>query len=159
MVLARGKWKRKMKPRMKNEVWVKRRRRTRTVEWENMRVFKNWLWMKHVKDDLVSLLRVHSRAGSYLQVHRARHVYRARSTIHIGTSVSRNFGRFHFNQKVRIEFSATSSTSELMAQHFPNFLKVGQPCGVYPIFGNFFPEVFFPFNFLVAPRISRIFGW
>ena len=36
-------------------------RRRRTVEWENMRVLKNWLWMKHVKDDLVSLLSVHPR--------------------------------------------------------------------------------------------------
>ena len=97
------------------------------------------LLMKHIKDDLVSHLHVHPRA----QVHRARHVYRAQSTIHIGTSVSRNFGRFHFNQKVRFEFSATSSTqSELMAQHFPKFLKVGQPRGVYPNLRKPFSRIF-----------------
>jgi len=71
--------------------------------------------------------------------HWARHVYRARSTIHIGTCFSIYFVLFHFNQKVRFEFSATSSTSELMAQHFPKFLKVGQPCGVYPNLRKLFP--------------------
>ena len=64
------------------------------------------------------------------------------SSSYLDTSVSRNFGRFHFNQKIRFEFSATSSASELMAQHFPKFLKVGQPCGVYPNLQKFFPGSF-----------------
>ena len=124
MVLARGKWKEKWS---RGEVWVKRRRRT--VEWENMTVLKNWLWMKHVKDrwPSKSCTRAPTCTGS---------------SSYLDTSVSRNFGRFHFNQKIRFEFSATSSTSELMAQHFPKFLKVGKPCGVYPNLQKFFPGSF-----------------
>ena len=40
---------------------------------------------------------------------------------------------------------------------FSKISKTGQPHEVYPNFRNFFPKVFYPFNF--APGKSRIFGW
>ena len=63
-------------------------------------------------------------------------------------------GRFPFNQNVRCEFLATSSSE--WNSIFQNCQKKENLARYTQIFENVFPEVFFPFNF--APRISRIFG-
>ena len=51
-----------------------------------------------------------------------------------------NKGRFRFNQNVRFEFSATSSSE--WNSFFQNFQKRGQPHKVYPNFRNFFSRKF-----------------
>ena len=63
-------------------------------------------------------------------------------------------GRFPFNQNVQFEFKATSSSE--WNSIFQNFQREANLARCTQIFGNFFPKVFFPFNF--APGISRIFG-
>ena len=66
-----------------------------------------------------------------------------------------NVWRFPFNQNVRFEFSATS-TSEWNSI-FQNFQKRGQPRDVDPKFRKKnFKEVFFPFMINFALRIWRI---
>ena len=59
-------------------------------------------------------------------------------------------GALHSTKKSGLHFW------QRMAQHFPKFLKRGHLASYNQIFGNFFREVFFPFNFDL--RISRIFG-
>ena len=59
-----------------------------------------------------------------------------------------------FNQNVQFEFKATSRSE--WNSIFQNFQREANLARCTQIFGNFFPKVFFPFNF--APGISRIFG-
>ena len=66
-----------------------------------------------------------------------------------------NNGRFPFDQNVRIEFSAISSSK--WNSIFKNFQHSAQTREEYPNFRKFFPVVFFPFNFALG--ISRIFNW
>jgi len=63
-------------------------------------------------------------------------------------------GRFPFNQNVQFEFKATSSSE--WNSIFQNSQREANLARCTQIFGNFFPKVFFPFNF--APGIYRIFG-
>ena len=73
---------------------------------------------------------------------------------HLGIPREVVLGRFPFNQNVRFKFSATSISE--WNSILQNFQKGDNLARYTQIFGNFFPEVFFPFNF--APGISRIFG-
>ena len=73
----------------------------------------------------------------------------------LGTPREVVLGRFPFKQDVQFEFSATSSSEWKCI--FQNFQKENNLARYNQIFGNFFPEVFFPFNF-ASSGISRIFG-
>ena len=65
-------------------------------------------------------------------------------------------GTFHSTKKSCLNFRSIYSNE--WNGIFHNFKKTGQPREVYPNFRNFFPEVFFPFNFALS-EICRIFSW